>query len=94
MKIQLDTGRKIINVEESVNLGELISALKELLPRGRWKEFELQAHIVMRWSEPYKIREYPYSPLYDRPWWRKDSGGIVGQPHNYSLNSGTYNIQI
>lgn len=40
MKLQLDFENKIITIEDTVNLGKLVSRLEELLPD--WKQWELK----------------------------------------------------
>lgn len=41
MKLQIDTEKKSITVEEAANLGELYKFLRQVFPNGDWKEFEL-----------------------------------------------------
>jgi len=73
MKLQLDTNEKIIKVEESVNLGELIETLERLLPNETWKGFKLETNTTVNWSSPIIIEryptKYPYYPTY--PWWHE-----------------------
>ncbi len=73
MKIQLDTIAKIIKLEESVNVGELMDILERMLPNGGWREFELQIVEFVDYQQPIIIRDYipydnpnptPYVPIY------------------------------
>ena len=59
MKIQLDTALKIIRIEETVNLGELIDLLESMLPNGTWKEFKIETQNIINWKDPFVI---PYKP--------------------------------
>ena len=97
MKIQLDTTAKTIKVEESVNLGELTTALEKLLPEGLWKEFKLETATVINWGsyQPIIIRDYtnPY------PWWKTCIITYANQESSHqkwyigdNLNSGVYNV--
>lgn len=92
MKIQLDTTAKTIRVEETVNLGELIDALKALLPDNLWKTFKLETSSVIYWSNPIVIERpvYPYvNPYYPTPLpWITYTD--VNVPH---IESGVYNVQ-
>jgi hypothetical protein len=89
MKIQLNTTRKTIKIEESINLNELYETLESLLPEGKWKEFELLIENIFNWKEPINI---PYIPPFPNqpdtilPWWEA--------PYKITcdLNPGLYNI--
>lgn len=97
MKIQLDTNAKTIKVEEDVNLSELISKLKKLLPKGEWKEYTLQSNTTIQWyTYPYIIYNY------NKPFWQQpivtydtnslniksDGGTLVNETITYSNTSG------
>ena len=60
MKIQIDTSEKTIKVEESVNLGKFIQALKDMLPD--WEKYSLDTQTIINWTNPVPIVPY-------RPWW-------------------------
>ena len=68
MKIQFDTSAKIIKVEGTVDLGELVNALEKFLPNGAWREYKLETNTVIYWQQPYVYRwdTYPYwqNPIY------------------------------
>jgi hypothetical protein len=67
MKIQLDTTKKIIKIEETVNIDELIKLLKKLLPDGLWKEFKIETQTITNWTSPIYIERWePYTPW---PWY-------------------------
>ncbi len=62
MKIQIDTTKKTVKVEESVNLGKLVGAIQNMLPD--WKLYILEIEPVVNWTAPIIIREYT-------PWWNQ-----------------------
>lgn len=70
MKIQLDTTNKVIKLENSINLGELVKNLEKILPKAEWKQFTLETNTVINnWNSPVIIREYPQYPhRWDWPW--------------------------
>ena len=92
MKIQNDTIAKVIKLESSENLGELVKALAEMLPNDLWKGFKFETNTVITWSNPIIWRDIyvpPVTPYYPTtPWitWQADK--------NYKLCSGVYNVQI
>jgi hypothetical protein len=90
MKIQIDTTLKQIKVEEAVNLGELIETLEGLLP-GIWKEFKLETHTTIAWTNPIVIRPCQPYPYWERPWitWGASSSSPI-----FQLNPGTYNVEL
>jgi hypothetical protein len=105
MKLQLDTTARIIKVEGIVNLDELFIALRKLLPEGLWKKFSIESNTTIVWTTPVTV--HPFYPYY--PWWSPQpaiiygSAGITSPPYGdtltsgdvtYSLNQGTYNIEI
>lgn len=60
MKLQIDTTKKIIKLDEKVKLSELVKVLGKLLP-GEWKEYTLETRnndYVTCWSNYSK---YPYT---------------------------------
>ena len=72
MKLQFDTTEKIIKIEETVNLGELIDKLEMLLPSNQWREFKLVVSVISNWSDPIIITRplpivYPYRPFWEQP---------------------------
>lgn len=74
MKIQLDTERKIIDIEGKVNIGELIEVLKKLFPNDEWKEFDIATRITL----PYQP-DPPSTTWLERtytPWWDYNGTGI------------------
>lgn len=84
MKIQIDTQKRTIKIEEAVNFGELIEGLERLLPNGLWKEFKLEPYIITNWCNPIVIdRTLPSAnPFY--PW----------QQPIITYNSGVYNVDL
>ena len=101
MRIVLDTSEKVIKVEESVNLGELIETLDKILPLGEWKAFKLDTNSVIQWNTPILLKEYiRTSPLYPYPtypWYQPlvtptvtYQSGMEGVP---TLHTGHYCIE-
>jgi hypothetical protein len=76
MKIQIDTEAKIIKLEQSAKITEVLSVIKKLLPND-WKEYSLEAvTIINNWTNPVIIDRWPYyQPFY------------VGQPFTISADS-------
>lgn len=109
MKIQLDTTAKTIKVEESVNLGEFIEALKKLLPKDKWMQFKLEANTtILNWGNPIIIQPYNYYP-WGQPWIAYGTGttnsadittfcggntATMKEPEAYTLTGGVFNIEI
>lgn len=99
MKIQLDTDKKTIKLEDDVVLSKLIDTLESLLPNGKWKEFELQTHTtITHWNQPYIIRETVRPSPWEQPWitWytaKDNTMQYAGDNADYSLKSGVYNIE-
>lgn len=62
MKIKLDTEKKILSIEEQVNMGSLIDMLENLLPNGLWREFKIETNPINNWTNPIIIKEYPVYP--------------------------------
>lgn len=80
MKLQLDTNAKTIKVEEDVNISELISKLKKLLPKGEWKEYTLHSNTKIEWYS-YPIITYDYI----RPWW--ENPVVTCDTNNLTISS-------
>ncbi len=97
MKIQLDTTKKTIKIEENVNLRELIETLEALLPNEGWKEFKLETHTEIKWTQnPIAIERNPYEPIpWRKPWitYKFNDKNIV-IPDKYELTSGVYNFEV
>ena len=58
MKVTIDTKRKVIEIDESINIEELIEELKALLGK-EWKEYSIEQKI----EGPY-YPIYPYYPTF------------------------------
>ena len=67
MKLQIDTDKKTIKIEENINLKKLIDSIKKLFPDKEWEGYELQTNTtILNWSSPVYI-----TPKYDwsyKPW--------------------------
>lgn len=67
MKIKLDTEKKILSIEEQVNIGDLIDMLENMLPNGLWREFKLEVVVINNWTNPILVKEYPVYPSTPNP---------------------------
>jgi len=67
MKIQLDTKRKTIKLDEPIRLGEMVKLLKSLFPDKEWESYTLETNTTIHgWSYPVYIEKYtPYTPMWD-----------------------------
>lgn len=97
MRLILDTTAKTIKIDSSVNLGELVEALKKLLPEDEWLTFRLETNTHIVWKDPIIIRDYPSYPYYPNyPWW-KPAEVICGNPSDtnyHTLQQGTFCVEI
>jgi len=69
MKLQIDTSRKTISLEEQVNLGDLFETLETLLPNGLWKQYSLIPNSTLTWSNPIYIYPNTYEVPNTNPVW-------------------------
>ena len=85
MKLFIDTESKVIKIEETVNFGELIKKVKKLLP-GEWKDYKIETHSVIAWTNPIVIQDWPLYPSYPQ-WLAGDQMYIIPIPfHDTSDN--------
>lgn len=66
MKIQIDTEKKVLRLESDVNLGEFMTKIRVLFPKGEWKDFKLETNVKVEWRNPIYVDRWHY-PTY--PWW-------------------------
>lgn len=101
MKLQLDTDKKTIKIDESVKLTKLMQVVKKLLPNGEWQDFTLVTNTtIQQWTNPIIYKEYhstlPY--WWQQPWYNpvyptyvgvgiNSGSGITGGNVSMSLNS-------
>lgn len=53
MKLQIDTEKKTIKVEGTVNFDALIKNIKKLFPENEWKEYSLESNTTITyWNSP------------------------------------------
>lgn len=100
MKLQLDTDAKTIKIEGTVKLKKLVETLEKLLPKGLWKEFELENNTkIVGWTNPIiveKIIERNPCPTYPSyPWiaYCDTHDAKVEILCASDLNSGTFNVE-
>lgn len=99
MKIQLDTIRKTITIEEDVNLHDFYEQINGLLPGGLWREFTLKVTKIIQRIEPVTPHTpiNPYRPLttpqpntypnYPDIWYTTNSGDV-------ELKQGVFNYNF
>lgn len=108
MKLQLDTDKKVIRLEDKVVLSKLIETLRRLFPNGEWKQFTLETNTTINhWHDPIYIQRYtpPQFPWYGGLMVSKTTAEYKSNDLSISLNagnnavgalamkSGTYNVQ-
>lgn len=96
MKLQLDTTNKTIKLEDKIKFSDLIETLEKILPE-QWKDFTLETNVVINnWTNPYIIeKQVPVYPNY--PWYNGATNITSSFDENtkfYTLNQGTYNIEV
>lgn len=101
LKLQLDTTRKTIKIDENVKLTKLMSLLKKLLPNGEWMDFTLETNTtITQWYQPYYFTwRQPIYPWFSTPTYTNATIGsntITGQLNSSvnTLNPGVYNIEV
>ena len=83
MKLQIDTFKKLITIEEQTNLSELFEAIQRLLP-DTWKEWNIQSAQIINLSQPIIIKKYPIWPTYPT---------YPTQPYPWITYQGVYNVE-
>ena len=67
MKFQIDPDKKIISIEETVNLGELMGHIQSLLPNGEWKEYRFEVLNFRIFENPIGVDRFPNIKPYTTP---------------------------
>jgi len=95
MKIRIDTDKKIISLDQSVNIEDLIKFLKKIFPKGEWKNYELEITTEINWNpEPIWIDPYIHRPLGPNP---NIPFYEIGTPYEYleeDTNSKIYDFEF
>lgn len=103
MKIQLDTVKKTIILENDVNLDEFFKRIRIMLPNDLWKKFTLRKDYINKfdWIDPI-IVPYPipvpiwppYTPPY--PWitWGDHTGTPLPEIPTITCSNGIFNIEM
>lgn len=74
MRLQIDTGRKTIKVDEAVKIDKLVATLRKMFPNDEWKEFTLETNTTIQyWTNPVIIKEYPRPYYQEWPWYKGGS---------------------
>jgi len=61
MKLRIDFDRKIIALEDNINLGKFIIKIKEIIPD--WQNWTLETNVTFTYKAPITISQpytYPY----------------------------------
>lgn len=82
MRIQLDTKLKTIRVEETVNLGEFVKAIKKILPD--WEDYKIE--------QSFTTTYYPYYPIQYQNIQNPVDFGVTNGSQMTSASA--YNLQI
>ncbi len=86
IKIQLDTDKKTLKIEEAVKLTKLMAIVKRLLPNGEWQDFTLLTNTTIEhWNAPIVFKEFWPTPVH--PWWQQPWYGQTVTGYNYSTHS-------
>ena len=95
MKLQLDTQKKTIKVEEAVKLSELVDILNKILPNA-WKEYTLESNtIIQNWTNPIVIEKKIYEPYWYKeqlPYWTVTCEATC-ESDNKQLCQNTFNVE-
>ena len=100
MRIQLDTDRKTIKVEQDVLLSKLVATLEALLPKGEWKKFTLETNTIIKsWIDPIIIHDHYHPRPYYGPWFTASGNSNMSLKADNSLggsklNTGLYNVEV
>ena len=62
MKLQLDTVKKTISIEQDVKLEDLFITLNSILPENEWKNYTLKTNVPIYW-EVAPIQVFPAAPV-------------------------------
>jgi len=91
MKLQLDTAKKTVRIENDIKLSQLIKTLKALLPND-WKEFTLRTNTtISQWINPTIIKKYPIYPAWPSyPWYGGSSITYFGSNLTTAGNQASY----
>lgn len=98
MRLNIDTTLKTIKIDTSVNLGELVEALKKLFPENEWTTFRLETNTQIIWRDPIIIHDYK-SP-YTYPWYNPlqiptiTCKGYASGDGKYALQDGTFCVEF
>lgn len=94
MKLQIDTEKKTIKLENDILLEKLISGLNKMFPNKEWKKFTLETNTtITHFPSQTIIKQYPVypsRPFWEYPWITYDSTSAK----DYSLKSGIYDVEI
>lgn len=99
MKLQLDYDKKVLTIENNVNMGEFFSKVKKILPD--WDDWKLETKNKIVFQYPYVVRE-PYYPWWEQPhitWTTQGTStdiNCTNTQHDLDSkpDSGTYHLEI
>ena len=91
MKLQIDTTAKIIRIDETVKINELVKVLEKLLP-NEWQDYSLETNCIINWGNPI-IVEKPYYP-WPLPITVHHNTGTPLPKNPYEVTCGVYNLEL
>ncbi|MDC7250725.1 MAG: hypothetical protein PQJ49_12480 [Sphaerochaetaceae bacterium] len=92
MKIQLDYDRKVISLQNNVNLKEFVEKIESIIPD--WREWTLETTTIhQNWTNPIII-DTPVNPPI--PWWQQPT--VMYDTNQISVDenqiTGTYCLEV
>lgn len=85
MKLKIDFDKKVIELEDRVNLGEFFDKIVTLFPRGSFKEFTLEVSTTINWTNPVLPMDF----------YKLSTDGSEGWiMENLDTYTGVYNIEV
>lgn len=93
MKIQLDTEKKTIKIEEDASLEKLMSFMQATFP-DNWKEYKVLTNTIINWTTypQYVWPNWTWRP-YD-VYCGTSATSTFTNPHTFTTTNGTYNLEI
>ncbi len=97
MKLQIDTNKKTIKIEESINLFDLMNTLNQLFPNDSWKEYSLESATITNWINPVYIQ--PHTVVLGRNYYQPyevycGTGSNTNYVNTLSSSNTVHNIEL
>jgi len=91
MKLQIDTDKKVVKIDNSAKIKDILDTLKKILPD--YEDYILESNTtIVEWEKPIYIPKYvPYQPY----WYRTNDVWLECKSDNATLcvDKGIYNIE-